>query len=154
MNDASLMEKVDSNTTLDSSDMCDHDNQVDHERVTLASLITNLKLVIDENKKNQKKLKKANASLTQELKECKSTLEETNQTLRESNSTQDSCLIPLQNKQTKLEKYKTYLNRTTEYGTLECKLKDTLRLLAQNENDIKGGLKLKAYEILCCQRET
>ncbi|GJY09071.1 hypothetical protein Tco_0377256 [Tanacetum coccineum] len=143
--DTEPMAEVDSNTTLDSSDMCDHDNQADHERVTLANLITNLKLVIDENKKNQKQLKKANASLTQELKECKSTLEETNQTLRESNSTQDSCLIALQNKQTELEKYKTYLNRTTEYGTLECKLKDTLGLLAQNENDIKGALKGLIY---------
>ncbi|GKA60382.1 hypothetical protein Tco_0759789 [Tanacetum coccineum] len=144
MNDTSLIEKVDSNTTLDSSNMCDNDKQADQnaeacddERVALANLIANLKLDIDENKKIQKQLKKANSSLTQELKECKSTLEETNRTLEESNSTRDSFLIALQNKLTELEKYKTYLNRTTEYDTLECKLKDTLGLLAQKENDIK-----------------
>ncbi|GJZ38060.1 hypothetical protein Tco_0584251 [Tanacetum coccineum] len=58
MNDTSLMEKVDSNTTLDSSDMCnnefkDDQNVDDHEDegVVLANLITNLKLDIDENKK-------------------------------------------------------------------------------------------------------
>ncbi|GJV24577.1 hypothetical protein Tco_1377272 [Tanacetum coccineum] len=154
MNHTSLMEKVDSNTTPNSSDMCDNDNQADQiaeacddERVALANLISNLKLDIDENKKIQKQLKKANASLTQELKEFNSNLEETNRTLRESNSTRDSCLLALQNKQTKLEKYKTCLNRTTEYDTLECKLKDTLGLLDQKENNIKEGLKLKAYEI-------
>ncbi|GJX74365.1 hypothetical protein Tco_0312960 [Tanacetum coccineum] len=140
MNDTSLIEKVDSNTTPDSSNMCDNDKQADQnaeacddERVALANLIANLKLDIDENKKIQKQLKKANASLTQGLKECKSTLEETNRTLGESNSTRDSCLIALQNKLTELEKYKTYLNRTTEYDTLECKLKDTLGLLAQKK---------------------
>nr|GEY76405.1 hypothetical protein [Tanacetum cinerariifolium] len=77
--------------------------ECDDERVTLANLISNLKLDIDENKKIQKQLKKANASLTQELKECKSTLKETNRTLGESNSTRDSCLIALQNNQIELE---------------------------------------------------
>ncbi|GKF07569.1 retrovirus-related pol polyprotein from transposon TNT 1-94, partial [Tanacetum coccineum] len=65
----------------------------------------------------------------------------------ESNSTRDSCLITLQNKEIELEKYKTYLTRTTEYDTLERKLKETQTLLAQKENDIKEGLKLKAFEI-------
>ncbi|GJS03713.1 hypothetical protein Tco_0320221 [Tanacetum coccineum] len=71
MNDTSLMENVDSNITPASSDMCDNDNQVaqnveacDDEHVALANLIANLKLEIDENKKIQKQLKKANASLT------------------------------------------------------------------------------------------
>ncbi|GJS11648.1 hypothetical protein Tco_0368444 [Tanacetum coccineum] len=88
MNDTSLMEKVDSNTTPDSSDMCnnefkDDQNADDHEdeRVVLANLIANLKLDIDENKKIQKQLRNANTSLAKELKECKSTLEETNRTL-------------------------------------------------------------------------
>nr|GEX86887.1 hypothetical protein [Tanacetum cinerariifolium] len=112
----------------------------DDERVTLA----NLKHDIDENKKIQKQLKKANASLTQELKECKFTFEETNRTLWESNSTQDSSLIVLQNKQTELEKYKTYVNRTTENDTLKCKLKDTLGLLAQKENDINEVIRESA----------
>ncbi|GJR66649.1 hypothetical protein Tco_0012714 [Tanacetum coccineum] len=72
MNNTSLMEKVDSNTTPDSSDMCnnefkDDQNVDDHEdeRVVLANLIANLKLDIDENKKIQKQLRNANTSLTQ-----------------------------------------------------------------------------------------
>nr|GEX54719.1 hypothetical protein [Tanacetum cinerariifolium] len=49
MNDTSLMENIDSNTTPDSSDMCDNDNQADQnveacddECVALANLITEL----------------------------------------------------------------------------------------------------------------
>ncbi|GJY79164.1 hypothetical protein Tco_0484965 [Tanacetum coccineum] len=84
-----LVEKDDSNVTFDSPDMCDNDIQTDQnandERIALANLIANLKLDIDENKMIQKQLKKANASLTQELKECKSTLAETSRTLGESN---------------------------------------------------------------------
>ncbi|GKA24825.1 hypothetical protein Tco_0710858 [Tanacetum coccineum] len=119
----------------------------DDERVALANLIANLKLEIDENKKIQNQLKKANTSLTQELKECKYTLEETNRTLWESNSTRDSCLIAIQNKQTELEMYKTFNDCTIDYDKLERKLNETLGLLAQKEIDIEEGLKLKAYEI-------
>ncbi|GKA37068.1 hypothetical protein Tco_0723633 [Tanacetum coccineum] len=97
-----VVEKVDSNVIPDSPDMCDNEIQTDQnavecddERAALANLIANLKLDIDENKKIQKKLKKANASLTQELKEYKSTLEETSRTLGESNHIRDSCLIAL-----------------------------------------------------------
>ncbi|GKG29052.1 hypothetical protein Tco_0416417, partial [Tanacetum coccineum] len=76
-----VVEKVDSNVIPDSPNICDNDIQTDQnakdERVALANLIANLKLNIDENKKIQKQLKKANASLTQESKECKSTLAET-----------------------------------------------------------------------------
>ncbi|GJX11012.1 putative ribonuclease H-like domain-containing protein [Tanacetum coccineum] len=92
-----VVETGDSNVIPDSSDMCDNDIQndqnvieCDDERVALANLIENIKLDVDENKKIQKQLKKANASLTQELKECKSTLEETSRTLGESNSIRDS----------------------------------------------------------------
>nr|GEW69286.1 hypothetical protein [Tanacetum cinerariifolium] len=74
---------VNSNVIPDSSDMCDNDNQVDQnakecddERVVLANLIENLKLDTDENKKIQKQLKKANTSLSHDLKECKYALEE------------------------------------------------------------------------------
>ncbi|GKB20347.1 hypothetical protein Tco_0854270 [Tanacetum coccineum] len=81
INDTHVMEKNDSNVIPDSPNMCDNDNQSDQnveayddERVALANLIANLKLDIDENKNIQKQLKKANALLTQELKECKSTL--------------------------------------------------------------------------------
>ncbi|GJY81702.1 retrovirus-related pol polyprotein from transposon TNT 1-94 [Tanacetum coccineum] len=91
-----VVETGDSNVIPDSPDMCDNDIQTDHnvvecddERVALANLIANLKLDIDENKTIQKQLKKANASLTQELKECKSTLAETSRTLGESNIIQE-----------------------------------------------------------------
>ncbi|GJT05571.1 hypothetical protein Tco_0840033, partial [Tanacetum coccineum] len=67
-----VVEKVDSNVNPDSPDMCDNEIQTnqnavecDDERDALVNLIANLKLDIDENKKIQKKLKKANASLTQ-----------------------------------------------------------------------------------------
>nr|GEW35660.1 hypothetical protein [Tanacetum cinerariifolium] len=63
------------NVIPDSPVMCDNDIQndqntieCDDERVALANLIANLKLVVDENIKIQKQLKKENASLTQELK--------------------------------------------------------------------------------------
>ncbi|GJW97483.1 hypothetical protein Tco_0179291 [Tanacetum coccineum] len=79
-----VVETVDSNVIPNSPDMCDNDIQndqnaveCDDERVALANLIANLKLNVDGNKKIQKQLKKANASLTRELKECKSTLKET-----------------------------------------------------------------------------
>ncbi|GJY62164.1 hypothetical protein Tco_0462821 [Tanacetum coccineum] len=146
-----LVEKDDSNVTPDSPDMCENDIQTDQnakdERAALANLIANLKLDVDENKKIQKQLKKANTSLAHELKECKSILAETRRTLGESNSIRDSCLIALQNKQTEFERYKTLNNRIVDYDKLERKLNETLGLLAQKEIDIKEGLKLKAYEI-------
>nr|GEW18403.1 retrovirus-related Pol polyprotein from transposon TNT 1-94 [Tanacetum cinerariifolium] len=74
-----LVEMDDNNVTLDSPDMCEDDIQneqndveSDDERVALSNLIANLKLDVNENKKIQKKLKKANTTLAQELKECKS----------------------------------------------------------------------------------
>ncbi|GKF13659.1 hypothetical protein Tco_0055121, partial [Tanacetum coccineum] len=147
-----VVETGDSNVIPDSPDMCDNDIQTDQnakdQRAALANLIANLKLDIDENKMIQKQLKKANASLTQELKECKSTLAETSRTLGESNSIRDSCLVALQNKQTELEKYMAFNDRIIDYDKLERKLNETLGLLAQKEFDIKEGLKLKAYDIL------
>ncbi|GJS10744.1 hypothetical protein Tco_0367540 [Tanacetum coccineum] len=155
-----IVETGDSNVIPDSPDMCDNDIQndqnaieCDDERVALANLITNLKLDVDENKKIQKQLKKANASLTQELTECKSILAETSRTLGESNSIRDSCLVALQNKQTELEKYMAFNDRTVDYGKLEHKLNETLGLLAQKDIDIKEGLKLKAYEISIVQEK-
>ncbi|GKA94487.1 hypothetical protein Tco_0816525 [Tanacetum coccineum] len=47
------------------------------ERAALANLIANLTLDTEENKTILKQLKKANASLTQELEECKTNLDET-----------------------------------------------------------------------------
>ncbi|GJW00113.1 integrase, catalytic region, zinc finger, CCHC-type containing protein [Tanacetum coccineum] len=65
------------------------DQNAEDDRDALANLIANITLDTEENKKILKQLKKENASLTQELKECKSSLEE-------SNTTRDSCLIALQ----------------------------------------------------------
>nr|GEU76928.1 hypothetical protein [Tanacetum cinerariifolium] len=150
-----LVETNDNNVILDSPDMCDDDIQNDQndvesndERVALANLIANLKLDIDENKKIQKQLKKANKTLAQKLKECKTILAKNSKTLRESNSVRDSCLVALQNKQTEFEKYKAFNDRTVDYDKLERKLNETLGQLAQKHIEIKEGLKLKAYEIL------
>ncbi|GJS58548.1 hypothetical protein Tco_0653332 [Tanacetum coccineum] len=52
------------------------------ERAALANLIANLTLDTEENKTILKQLKKANASLTQELKECKTNLDETSRVRR------------------------------------------------------------------------
>ncbi|GKD81690.1 hypothetical protein Tco_1348529, partial [Tanacetum coccineum] len=78
INDTYVVEKVDSNVILDSSDMSTNAWEVDQhveehkdERVLLASLIANLKLDVDENKKIKKQLKKANMSLTQEFDKYK-----------------------------------------------------------------------------------
>nr|GEV60275.1 hypothetical protein [Tanacetum cinerariifolium] len=80
-----LVETDDSNVTPNSPDMCEDDIQneqndveSDDERVALANLIANLKIDVDENKKIQKQLKKANTTLAQELKECKAILAKTN----------------------------------------------------------------------------
>ncbi|GKA73259.1 retrovirus-related pol polyprotein from transposon TNT 1-94 [Tanacetum coccineum] len=147
-----LVEKDDSNVTPDSPDMCDNDIQTDQnaedERVALANLIANLKLDVDENKKIQKQLKKANASLAHELKECKSILAETSKTLGESNSIRDSCLVALQNKQTEFERYKALNDRTVDYDKLERKLNETLGLLAQKDIDIKEGLAKEKTKVI------
>ncbi|GKC77862.1 reverse transcriptase domain-containing protein, partial [Tanacetum coccineum] len=132
----SYMAKIQEVPTTDSGT----DTEPLEKRAALANLIANLTLDTEENKNILKKLKKATASLTQELKECKSNLEE-------SNTTRDSCLIALHSKQTELETYKTLNDRTVDYDKLERKLNETLGLLSQKEIDIKGGLKLKAYEI-------
>ncbi|GKF30562.1 hypothetical protein Tco_0100360, partial [Tanacetum coccineum] len=147
------LEEDDSNVIPDSSNMCNNDNQVDQndaeyndEHATLANLIANLTFDTKQNKKILKQVKKANPSLTQELKECKSNLEE-------SIATQDSCLIALQTKQTELEKYIAFNDRTVDYDKHQTKLNETLGLLAQKYIDIKYGLKLKAYEILVVKQK-
>nr|GEY45066.1 hypothetical protein [Tanacetum cinerariifolium] len=78
--DAEQLEKetVDSNLTLDPSDMFHNEGEanqyaeeLEDERVLLASLIASLKLDLDENKKSQKQLRKANTLITQELNKSK-----------------------------------------------------------------------------------
>nr|GEW60521.1 hypothetical protein [Tanacetum cinerariifolium] len=75
-----LVETYDSNVILDSPDMCEdaiHNDQNDLESDDECVALANLKLDVDENKKIQKQLKKANTTLAQELKECKTILAET-----------------------------------------------------------------------------
>ncbi|GKA35295.1 integrase, catalytic region, zinc finger, CCHC-type containing protein [Tanacetum coccineum] len=147
INDTYAEEKVDSNVIPDSPDKCNNVNQADQnaeecddERAVLANLIANFKLDTDENKKIHKQLKKANATLAQQLQDCKYTLEETI-------SSRDKCLIALQVNEIKLKKYKTYLNRPIENEKLELerKLKETLGLLAQKEHEIKEASKCPTY---------
>nr|GEX77814.1 hypothetical protein [Tanacetum cinerariifolium] len=116
-----------------SADMCEDDIQneqndveSDDERVALANLITTIKLDVDENKKIQKQLKKENTTLAQELKKCKVILAETIKSLGESISVRDSCLVTLQTKQTKFEKYKAFNGRTIDYDKHERKLNEAL----------------------------
>ncbi|GJW04147.1 hypothetical protein Tco_1563003 [Tanacetum coccineum] len=154
INDTYVLEKDDSNVIPDSSNICTNDNQVDQnaaecvdERAALANLIANLTLDTEENKTVLKQLKKANASLTQELKECKTNLDESSRALGEATSSRDSSLIALQTKQTELEKYTALNDRTSDYKILQTKLNETLGLLALKDIDIKEGLKTKTYEI-------
>ncbi|GKE84745.1 hypothetical protein Tco_1558487 [Tanacetum coccineum] len=154
INDTYVLEKDDSNVIPDSSNICTNDNQVDQnaaecvdERAALANLIANLTLDTEENKTVLKQLKKANASLTQELEKCKTNLDETNSALGEAISCRDSCLIALQTKQTELEKYTALNDLTSDYKILQTKLNETLGLLARKDIDIQEGLKTKTYEI-------
>ncbi|GKF57488.1 retrovirus-related pol polyprotein from transposon TNT 1-94, partial [Tanacetum coccineum] len=78
--------KDDSNVTPDSSNICTNDNQVDQnaaECVDERDALANLTLDTEESKMILKQLKKANASLTQELEKCKTNLDETNSALGE-----------------------------------------------------------------------
>nr|GEZ48924.1 hypothetical protein [Tanacetum cinerariifolium] len=116
-----LVETNDTNIIPDPPDTCEDDIQneqndveSDDERVSLANLIANLKLNVDENKKIQKQLKKANTTLAQELKECKAILTENSKSLGESISVRDSFLVVLQTKQTEFKKYKAFNDRTIE----------------------------------------
>ncbi|GJV77969.1 hypothetical protein Tco_1509553 [Tanacetum coccineum] len=116
------------------------------ERAALANLIANLTLDTEENKTILKQLKKANASLTQELEKCKTNLDETNSALGEAISCRDSCLIALQNKQNEFEKYKAFNDRTIDYEILQTKLNETLGLLALCiHRHVEGDLSFMGY---------
>nr|GEW66915.1 hypothetical protein [Tanacetum cinerariifolium] len=155
-----LVETDDSNVIPDSPDMCkdaiqnaQNDVESDDEHVALANLITNLKLNVDENQKIQKQLKKANTTISQELKEYKAILAETSMTIGESISVRDSCLVALQTKQAEFEKYKAFIDRTIDCDKLEHKLNETLGQLALKNIKIKEVLKTKAYEILVVKQK-
>nr|GEW96792.1 hypothetical protein [Tanacetum cinerariifolium] len=140
-----LVETDDSNVIPDSPDMCDdiqndqNDVESDDEHVALANLIANLKLDVDENKKIQKQLKKANTTLAQELKECKTILVGTSKTLGESISVRDSCLVALQNKQTEFEKYKAFNDRTVDYDKLKQKGEKTRLTVNPEQHQASPG---------------
>nr|GFB31097.1 hypothetical protein [Tanacetum cinerariifolium] len=141
-----LVETDDSNVIPDPPDMCEDDVQneqndvkSDDERVALANLIANLKLDVDENKKIQKQLKKANTTLAQELKECKAIFAETSKSLGESISVRDSCLVALQTKQAEFEKFKAFNDRAIDYDKLKHKLNEALGQLAHKDTVIREG---------------
>ncbi|GJU31803.1 hypothetical protein Tco_1175392, partial [Tanacetum coccineum] len=78
INDTYVVEQGDSNTTHDSSDVSNNEREVDQdeakfqkERVLLVSLIENIKLKIDERKRFNQQLKKANMSLATKPKRYK-----------------------------------------------------------------------------------
>nr|GEV93131.1 uncharacterized mitochondrial protein AtMg00810-like [Tanacetum cinerariifolium] len=99
---APILSQWNSNVIPDSPDMCMDDIQNDQNDVESDDecvMLANLNLDVDENKKIQKQLKKANTTLAQELKECKVVFAETSKSLGESISIRDSCLVALQTKQ-------------------------------------------------------
>ncbi|GJS75299.1 hypothetical protein Tco_0725180, partial [Tanacetum coccineum] len=119
INDTYVVETVDTNDIPNSSDMCDNEGKANQnakeyedERVVLANLIAYLKLDTDENKKIQKQLKKANTTLTHELNECKSALEE-------SNGIRDRFRSALHDHDIELETYKKYKNFQLEKEEVE-----------------------------------
>nr|GEV63068.1 hypothetical protein [Tanacetum cinerariifolium] len=124
-----------------------NDVESDDKHVALSNLITNLKLDVDENKKIQKQLKKANTTLSQELKECKAILVKTSKSLGESISVRDSFLVVLQTKQAEYKKFKAFNDCTVDYDKLEHKLNDALGQLDHKDTVIREGLKTKAYEL-------
>ncbi|GJY96779.1 retrovirus-related pol polyprotein from transposon TNT 1-94 [Tanacetum coccineum] len=112
INNTYVMEEVDSNVNPESSNMSTNERGVDqnaeepkNEHVLLASLITNLKLDVDENKSIQKQLKKANTSLTQKLEKNKRALRD--------------C-------QFKLERYKTFQTNQQDKDKVELECKEAL----------------------------
>nr|GEX19172.1 retrovirus-related Pol polyprotein from transposon TNT 1-94 [Tanacetum cinerariifolium] len=80
---------------------------------------------------------KANTTLAQELKECKTILVGTSKSLGESISVRDSFLVALQTKQAEFEKYKAFNDRTIDYDKLECKFNEALGQLAHKDTIIR-----------------
>nr|GEW81070.1 hypothetical protein [Tanacetum cinerariifolium] len=123
-----LVDTDDSNVTPNSPDMCEDDIQNDQSDI-------------------QKQLKKENITLAQELKECKAVLAKTSKSLGKSISVQDSCLVALQTKQTKFQKYKAFNDRTVDYDKLKRKSNEAIGQIAHKDTAINEGLKTKAYEL-------
>nr|GEU53754.1 hypothetical protein [Tanacetum cinerariifolium] len=111
-----------------------NDVESDDERVALANLIANLKLDFDENKKSQNQLKKANTTLAQELKECKTILAKTSKTLGESNMVKE--------KHDELIK-QSLLTKSHYEGLVKQKTKVTTDLKLKEEHDIGKMLSME-----------
>ncbi|GJY39136.1 hypothetical protein Tco_0425500, partial [Tanacetum coccineum] len=139
VNDTYPVEKVDCNVTL--VNINNNEREVDQnakknedDLVLLASLIANLKLHVDENKKIKKELKKENTSLTQEPDESKLNLWK--------------CKI-------ELERYQSFQTNKKEKEKGELKCKEPLDLQAWNNekvwkaknNSLIAELKQKMLEI-------
>nr|GEV32446.1 hypothetical protein [Tanacetum cinerariifolium] len=87
-----------------------NDVESDDERVALANLIANLKLDVDENKKDSKEIKESKHNT------CSGT------------------------KRTEFQKYKAFNDRTVDYDKLERKLNETLSRLALKDIEIIGEI--------------
>ncbi|GJZ70941.1 retrovirus-related pol polyprotein from transposon TNT 1-94 [Tanacetum coccineum] len=112
--------------------LADTDEEIDEQELEAHySFMAKIQEVLPEESSStdqplEQQLKKANASLTQEMEEYKTNLDETNRALGEATSCRDSCLIALQNKQNEFEKYKAFNDRTIDYDILQTKLNETL----------------------------
>ncbi|GJU18018.1 hypothetical protein Tco_1145984 [Tanacetum coccineum] len=113
------------------------------QEVSLKNPVSTGQPLEQENKTILKQLKKANASLTQELEKCKTNLDETNSALGEAISCRDSCLIALQNKQNEFEKItrldlvkKSLLTKSQLEGYLKENTKVISDLKVKEEKDI------------------
>nr|GEX03951.1 integrase, catalytic region, zinc finger, CCHC-type, peptidase aspartic, catalytic [Tanacetum cinerariifolium] len=133
-----------------------NDVESDDERVALANLIAKLKLDVDENKKIQKQLKKANTTLSQELKECKTILAETSNALgsllvqlaqkdieiKECLKTNAYEISVVKEKNDKLIK-QSLLTKSHYEGLVKQKTKTITDLKLKEEHDIDKMLSMK-----------
>nr|GEX80140.1 integrase, catalytic region, zinc finger, CCHC-type, peptidase aspartic, catalytic [Tanacetum cinerariifolium] len=125
-----------------------NDVKSNDERVALA----NLKLDVDENKKIQKQLKKANTTLAQELKECKAILAETSKYLgqvahkdtviREGLKTKAYELSVVKEKHDELMK-QSLLTKSHYEGLVKQKTKVIMDLKLREEHDIEKMLSME-----------
>ncbi|GJS84821.1 hypothetical protein Tco_0751362 [Tanacetum coccineum] len=122
--------------------MCDNEGTADQNAeesedkcVLLASLIANLKLDVDENKKSQKQLKKANMSLTQELKKSK-------QDLKISKQDFSYC-------KSELEKYKMFQTNHKDKEKAELKCAKALGLLEETKRLHNESSKTQSHTTFC-----
>ncbi|GKF04882.1 hypothetical protein Tco_0035550, partial [Tanacetum coccineum] len=142
INDTYVVEMVDINVIPYSYAMCDNEGNADQnaeeledECVLLASLIVNLKLDVDENKKSQNQLNKANTSLTQELDKIKQDLEISKQDLSYCKS--------------ELAKYKIFQTNHKDKEKAELKCAKALGLLEETKRLHNESSKNQSYATFC-----